>query len=99
MELSKEEMIAEINRMDPMFFRLSIDLDKFTEEEIKKHYLRKKNAPISKNRNSGWYANFKPSSRQVTAARTDGFEEVVTTQEKDKGVALTGFDALNKERV
>lgn len=100
--MTKEELIAEIYRMDPSYRKLSIDLSEYAIEDLVKHYNRKKNAPISRN-TSGWYSNFQPRSRQVLPQqRTDGLVEVPSgTYEKKEdaktGVALTGFEALRKE--
>jgi len=102
--LTKEELMAEIYRIDPSYKRLNIDLNKYTEAELLKHYLRKKNAPISTLRNgkTNWYTDTTPVRRVTPKERTDGFEEVTpssTTHKKEanKSVALTGFDALRKE--
>lgn len=103
--MTKEELIAEIYRMDPSYRKLSIDLSKYSIEDLVKHYNRKKNAPISRNQSGsrGWYSDYQPRSRQVLPQqRTDGFEEVDFDKEEQKksaktGVALTGFEALRKE--
>ena len=102
MELTKEEMITEIHKMDPDFFRLSINLDKFTLEEIQKHYLRKKNAPISKNKpRSNWYTSMQPTqrTRQVISEEYIVPRTKAPNVKEDKGISLTGFDALDKERI
>ena len=103
--MTKEEMIAEIYRLDSSYRRLNIDLDKYSEAEIEKHYLRKKNAPASiKARNTGgWYANFQSRPRK-SEQRTDGFEVVESmqsTQPKQHRVDMDicGFNTIKKEDI
>lgn len=97
--LTKEFLVAEINRMDPSYAKLKIDLNKYTFAELENHYNRKKNAPVSSRRSSFSTA----PTRQVTPReRSDGFEEVTpsSTSEdrnaKSVGVSFSGFDALKK---
>lgn len=99
--MTKEELMQEIYIMDPSYRRMSIDLSKYTLEELQKHYDRKKNAPRKHDR--GWYSSFQPRQRQVASnERTDGFVEVSPrTSERrnsaNSGVAISGFDALKKD--
>jgi hypothetical protein len=103
--MTKEELIAEIYRIDPEFSKIDIDLTQYSIEALQKTIIKKKTTPVNRTTHSsqGWYSNFKPSSRQVTPhERTDGYEivESSTSRKKEEaksGVALSGFDALRKE--
>jgi hypothetical protein len=98
--MTKQQLVDAIYELDPSYLRLKIDLNTFSEEQLLKHYNRKKNAPVPKNR-SNWYTNFIPSSRKKKAETTQEEYDIPVThvKEEEKKVALTGFDALNKERM
>ena len=109
--MTKEELIEAINEMDPSYQRLKMDLSKFTEAELQKTYDRKKNAPAGvkeRMKGRGWYSSFVPQKRVAEIRDTEydykipvyEAEEVREEKvEKTTGVALTGFDALDKERM
>ena len=95
--MTKEELIKAINDLDPTFSRLKINLDKYTLEQLQFHYERKLNAPESVKKR--WdrmkrdpYSCSKPKS---TVYYPDTPVREVQPKKKD-GIALTGFDALNK---
>jgi hypothetical protein len=102
--MTKEEMIAEIHRMDPSYQRLGINLDKYSDAEIEKHYLRKKNAPtgVKQRSSGGWYTSFTPRTRATTIERSDGYEEVQYVERpapkpKQTEIDLQGFSTFKKE--
>jgi len=99
--MTKQELMDAIYELDPSYRKLKIDLNQYTEEELQICYDRKKNAPISRRQsNGGWYSNYQPKARPVRT-KDDGendYEVPYTkVEEKDKGVALSGFEALKKE--
>jgi hypothetical protein len=100
--MTKQELMDEIYRLDPSYVDLKIDLSQYTEEELQICYDRKKNAPMQSKRRGGWYSNYTPkqSSRpRVRISEDEDYYTVPVTKEKEKVVSLTGFDALDKERM
>ena len=99
--MSKEELIKAITDLDPTFDRLKIDLNRYTVDQLEFHYKRKLNAPdVVKAR----WARMKRSGNTSTPSTINRgvyypptpVREVQPTRKQ--GVALTGFDALDKQK-
>ena len=86
--MTKEELISEIYRMDQSYLDLKIDLNKYSVKELQICYDRKKNAPIKR----PFISRFNYNKREVPQVKTEAVKE------EPKSVALSGFDALNKNK-
>lgn len=96
-EMTKEELMDAIYNLEPSYRKMKIDLSTYTIEQLRFHYNRKKDRPALKERRNNWYTGFQPSTRK-TEVEEDTYV-VPTTRAKDNPISLTGFDALDKERI
>jgi len=100
--MSKEELIKAITDLDPTFDRLKIDLNRYTVDQLEFHYKRKLNAPDvvkarwARMKRSGSSTSTTPSVNRGVYYPATPVREV--QPQRKKGVTLTGFDALDKQK-
>jgi len=89
--MNKQELMDAIYELDPSYVKMNIDLSQYTEEQLQICYDRKKHAPISKK--GGWYSRFRPQYNKEKQEQKDENPKLSSR------IVLSGFDALDKEKL